>query len=109
VTDVWLSAVIVVLIVFVPFDWYVAVKFISIAIQRPHIRVLTLAALRSVAIAFAATIAGLLGVQSIVFVTTGQRILPQPIPTILIAVALVVISLPNIYALRLLSNGEPDE
>lgn len=104
--DSWILAVAVVLVVFVPFDWYVAAKFIAVARQRPYIRVLTLAALRSTAIAIAATLAAILGVQSIWFYWTGVRLLPTPIPAILIAVALVVISLPNLYALRLLDEGD---
>lgn len=105
-SDGWLVAVALVLIVFVPFDWIVAVRFISAAVERPHIGVLTLAALRSIGIAFAATIAGILGAQSIWFAWTGERLLPSPIPAILIAVALIVISLPNVYALRLLDRGD---
>lgn len=103
--DIAIIAVAIVLILFVPFDWIVAVRFIAAARQRPYIQVLTLAALRSVAIAIAATLAAILGAQSIWFYLTGQRLLPQPVPAILIAVSLVVISLPNVYALRLLQNG----
>lgn len=103
--DLILTAVAVVLIIAVPFDWYVAVKLIRAAAIRPRYRVLTLAAMRSVAIAVAASLAALLGAQSIWFqISGGQRLLPTPIPTILIAVALIVISLPNIYALRWLSS-----
>ena len=102
--DAWIIAVAAVLVLFVPFDWYVALKFIVVARQRPYIRVLTLAALRSTAIAIAATIAGILGIQSIWFYLTGERLLPQPVPAILIAIALVVVSLPNVYALRLLGD-----
>lgn len=104
--DGWLLVVIAVLVVAVPFDWYVALRFVQAAVERPHISILTLAALRSVAIAVAASIAALLGVQSIVFVSTGVRLLPTPIPTVLIAVALVIISVPNIYALRQLNNRD---
>lgn len=95
-----------VLVVAVPFDLYVAFRFIRAAIERPHIPVLTLAALRSSAIAAAAVIAGILGLQSIVFVQTGVRVIPSPWPTVLIAVALIVISLPNVYALRILNRGD---
>jgi hypothetical protein len=107
VTDAWLYVVAVLLIVAVPFDWIVAGIFIGAAIVKPRLRILNLAALRSTAIAIAATIAGLLGVQSILFGLYGVRLFPTPIPTILIAVALIVISLPNIYALRVLvDEGE---
>jgi hypothetical protein len=105
----WLVAVAAVLVVAVPFDLYVAFRFIRAAIERPHIPVLTLAALRSGAIAVAAVIAGILGLQSIVLLQTGVRVLPTPWPTVLLAVALVVISLPNVYALRVLNRGGGEE
>lgn len=103
-TDAWLYVVAVLLLLLVPFDWVVAGIFIGIAFVRPRIRLLTLAAFRSVAIAVAATIGGVLGAQTILFnLTNGQiRLLPSPIPAVLIAVALIVISVPNIYALRVL-------
>jgi hypothetical protein len=88
---------------------YVAVRFIAAALERPHIHVLTLAELRSSAIAGAAVIGGVLGFSSIWFAYTGQRLLPLPIPALLIATALVLISLPNIYALRLLRDRGLDE
>ena len=106
--DPWLLAVAVLLIIFVPFDWIVAGIFIGAAIVKPRLRILNLAALRSTAIAIAATIAGLLGLQSILFGLYGVRLFPTPIPTILIAVALIVISLPNIYALRVLVDEGED-
>lgn len=107
--DSWLLVVAVVLVIAVPFDWFVAVKFVRVAIEKPHIGVLTLAALRSVAIAIAATIAGYLGFASIYFGLTGQRLIAPPASTILIAVALVIISLPNVYALRQLNDREIGE
>ena len=107
-TDPWLMVVAAVLVVAVPFDVWVAVKFTRAALQRPRYRILTLAALRSVAIAIAACIAGILGAQSIYFAATGQRFLPAPIPAVLIAIALVVISLPNVYALRWLTTDAED-
>lgn len=105
-TDPWLVAVAVTLIVVVPFDWYVALRFLAVARMRPYIPLLNIAAFRSVAIAIAATIAGVLGFQSIYFAVTGERFLPVPIPTVLIAIALIVVSLPNFYALRWLRRLE---
>lgn len=109
--DAWIAVVAAVLIVAVPFDIYTAIVFTAAAWQRPHYRILTLAALRSIAIAIAATFFGLLGVQSIYFAATGERFLPSPIPTILIALGAIMISLPNVYALRWLRGsdrkGEP--
>lgn len=99
----------VVLMIAVPFDVYVAWRFTTYALQRPRYRILTLAALRSIAIAIAAVIAGILGAQSIYFSATGERFLPTPVPTVLIAIALVVISLPNVYALRWLSTNDEQD
>lgn len=103
-TDVLLILLAVILVIAVPFDWYAAVKLIAEARRPPSIATLNLAALRSLAIAVAATCFGVLGVSSIVFVTTGTRILPTPVPTILIAIGALVISLPNVYFLRLLEQ-----
>ena len=105
-TDFLLFMVAGVLLIAVPFDWWVAARFIAAALERPHIGVLTLAALRSAGIAVAATLAGILGAQTLYFYATGDRFLPSPVSAILIAVALVVISLPNVYALRLLERGD---
>lgn len=110
-TDPWLILVSAVLLVFVPFDWFVAGVFSGAALKGPGNWILNLAAIRSVAIAIAATIAGGLGVQSIVFVASGGtvRLLPQPIPTLLLAAALIVISLPNVYALWRLAKKDGTE
>jgi hypothetical protein len=102
VTDALLIAVAVVLIVLTPFDIYVAWRLTSLALQRPHIASLTGAALRSIAIAVAGTLFAILGIQSIWFAHYGERLLPAPIPTLLIVAGAIVISLPNIYFLRIL-------
>lgn len=104
--DAWLYLVALLLIVAVPFDWVVAGIFIGAAMVKPRLPILTLAAGRSFAIAVAASIAGLLGIQSLLFGLYGIRLLPVPIPTVLIGVALVVISIPNLYALKVLRDLE---
>lgn len=104
-----LVVVAAVLMIAVPFDVYVAYRFVVAALEKPYIAVLTLAALRSVAIAIAAGIAGILGASSIWFAVTGERLLVPPWSTVLIAAALILISLPNVYALRLLDEGRVDE
>lgn len=105
-TDAWLLVVSAVLVVTVPFDWYVAYRLTFAAWVKPRSQTLNLAAGRSIAIAVAATIAGFLGMTTIYFNVTGVRVLPQPLPAILIAIALIVISLPNVYALRLLRQWD---
>lgn len=107
-TDLWLTAVALVLIIAVPFDWYVAVRFTYAAVEKPYIPILVLAALRSVAIAIAATLAGILGAASLIYAATGQRILPTPWGAVMLAAALIVISAPNVYALRELSRVDDE-
>lgn len=91
-----------VLLVFVPFDIYVAWRLSQLALQKPRIASLTGAAVRSIAIAVAGVLFAILGVQSLVFLTSGERLFPSPIPTVLIAAGAVVVSLPNLYFLRIL-------
>lgn len=105
-TDAWLIVVSAVLIITVPFDWYVAYRLTFAARIKPRSQTLNLAAGRSIAIAIAATIAGFLGMTTIYFNVTGIRLLPPPWAAILIAVALIVISVPNVYALRLLRQWD---
>jgi len=102
--DVLLVAVAVVLVIAVPYDWWVAYRFIVVARERPRLGVLNLAALRSIAIAIAATLGGLLGANWIAYYFNRDWLLDLPIPPVLIAIALVVISIPNVYALRLLKE-----
>jgi hypothetical protein len=102
VSDALLVAVALVLIVLTPFDIYVAWRLSVLAMQKPRIPSLTGAALRSVAIAVAGTLFAILGFHSIWFAYTGVRLLPTPVPTLLIVIGAIVISLPNIYFLRLL-------
>jgi len=108
VSDGLLVAVAVTLIVAVPFDIYVAFRFVSEAAHKPYIRVLTLAAFRSVGIAIAATVFGTLGLAAIYFVVFGERLLPPGVSALFIALGAIVISLPNLYALRLLREGAVD-
>lgn len=105
-SELWLTIVALILIVTVPFDWYVAYRMTYAALVKPRSQTLNLAAGRSIAIAIAATIAGFLGLTTIHFNVTGVRILPVPWGAALLAVALIVISIPNVYALRLLRQWD---
>ena len=99
--DVVLLAVAAVVVIAVPFDWFVAAK-LARAARGADSPTLNLAAGRSVAIAIAATIGGVLGIHTIAFYALGIRLIPPPFPAFMIAAALIVISIPNIYAMRLL-------
>lgn len=105
-SDAWLLIVAAILIVAVPFDVYAAIKIVRAAMEKPYLRILTLAALRSVAIVIAAVIFAILGAQAILFTLTGTRIFPASLSALLIAIAAVVISLPNVYALRWLRESD---
>ena len=104
--DVVLLAVAAVVVVAVPFDWVVAVK-LTAAARGAESPTLNLAAGRSIAIAIAATIGGVLGIHTIAFYALGVRLIPPPFPAFMIGAALIVISIPNIYAMRLLRAWSP--
>jgi hypothetical protein len=104
VIDPWLLAVAVLLIVLVPIDWIVAGIWIGLALVKPPITFLTVTAKRHVIYAIVASFAGILGVQSIMFAAYGIRILPVPLPTLLIAAILVGVSIPNFLSLRYLRD-----
>jgi hypothetical protein len=88
------------LIVAVPFDAYVALRLVRAAILRPRIPALTAMAIVSSAIFIAALIFGVLGLNAIILLRTGQRIIPMVASTTLLVIAVCVISLPNAHLLR---------
>lgn len=100
--DPWLLAVAVLLVVAVPFDWIVAGVWIGLALVKPPISFIAVTAKRHVIYAIVASLAGLLGIQSIAFVAYGVRILPAPVPTLIIAAVLIGVSIPNVLSLRYL-------
>jgi len=100
VSDALLIAVSIVLMIAVPFDVYVAWRFARAALVRPRTDVGNFVALVVTSVAIAATSGGTLGIYSIVFIATGDRLIPQPLPILLLAAALIVISLPNVYVIR---------
>jgi hypothetical protein len=102
----WLVVVAAILIIAVPFDVYVAFRFVAEAARKPYLPVLTLAALRSLGIAIAATAFGVLGTGVIYLVVVGDRLIPPGVAAALISIGAIVVSLPNVYALRLLREGK---
>jgi len=109
--DFLLVLVGLVLIASVPVNWGVAMIFTFAALQPPKSDTLSLAMWRSIAIALAASCFALLGAQSIAFVASegAVRLLPTPIPTLLIAAGALVTSLVNVYAVRLLFKWRKEQ
>lgn len=99
-SDEVLFGVALVLVIAVPFDIYVAWRFTKAALVRPHDDVATGIALTLACIAIAATCAGVLGVHTIRFLKTGDRLIPQGLSILLIAIAVVVVSVPSAYWIR---------
>ena len=100
-----LIALTVPLVIAAGFDWYVARAYVSAAIQKPHIANLTAGAWVRVGIATGATISAVLGVVSLWFFLTGQRILPQPWGTVFLYATTIVPSLTNVSSLKALRGG----
>lgn len=98
-SDGVLAIVALVLVVALPFDIYVANRFIRAASVRPYDDVATGIALTTGCIAIAAAIAALLGIHTIRFQASGgtERLLPMGISVVLIAIAMIVISIPAAY------------
>ena len=106
-SDVVLVAVTLLFIILASFDWYVAVRFVVIALERPRFVFLTFAAVRSVAISVAGTVFAILGIASVASLELSISILPPPWGTVLLIVGAVVASVANLYALRVLRPEEP--
>lgn len=94
-----------ILVVAVPFDWWTAATLIRAAYERPRVRLLTFIALVVFCCAVAATAFGILGIQSLWFALTRERFLPTPVPTVLIALGAIIISVPNMLAVRWLRES----
>ena len=100
--DLWLLLVAVLLVVAVPFDWIIAGIWLGVALVKPPIAVLQTTAKRHVIYAVVASFAGLLGIQTIALNAYGIRIFPAPIPTVLIVLILVGVSVPNVLSVKYL-------
>ena len=101
-SDAFIVAIGTILVLAVPFDLYVAVVILAAAIQPPRIAALTFMAAVSIAIAISASLSAAIAVSAILFLETGQRLFPAWLATLMLAVGLIVVSLPNAYFLWLL-------
>lgn len=98
----------VILIAFVPFDGYVAWRITAVAWARPRIDALTGAALVSIGIFVLASIVAVVCIHAILAAETGAGFLPAGLPALMLGVGLVVVSLPNLYLLRLLRRWDTE-
>jgi hypothetical protein len=97
-----------ILVIFVPADVYVAYRLDRLAVRKPYIASLTGAALRSTAIAVAASLFAAVAFVSVWFLRTGEMLIPVGTPTLLLAVGTVIISLPNVYFIKVLRRFDRD-
>lgn len=104
--DLALLAVTILLVGLAAFDWYVAYRFVRPALDEPPVSMLTLAALRSVAIAVAGTIFAALAIAVAAALWVDVRLIPMPWFLILLIIGAAIASLANLYALRVLQEDE---
>lgn len=106
------TVVAVILLVAMPANGYVFWKTAVAAAKRPYITSLTLAALGRGTVFLASMVFAILGAASIYSLHhPGERLLPVPVPTLLIAFGALVISVPAPFHLRALQrwSSEADE
>lgn len=102
-----LLVVLAIVIVGLPgITWYVFGQLRAAAWPKPREPFLTSNTIVSLGIAVSSTLGGILGVHTLVFTWTQIRLLPQGVAVYLIAGALIVVSLPNLYMLRTLRRLE---
>jgi hypothetical protein len=106
VSDVLLVVLAVVIVGLPSINWYVFGQLRAAAWPKPREPFLTSNTIVSLGIAVSSTFGGILGVHTLVFTWTEIRLLPQGFAVYLIAAALIVVSLPNIYMLRTLRRLE---
>jgi hypothetical protein len=94
------DALVILLILLPPVDWLAAIVLGRLAMRYPHVLTLRERAVAAAAIAFVASIAGLLAWSRIGFLSlSGNDAL------FLLALALTIVSLPSVVWLALLATG----
>lgn len=107
--EIAVNALTVAIVLLVPFDVYVAWSYARAAVRRPHIEALTASALSTAGVATAAVLAGILGINRLIVIGGGPAFLDGSVALLLLALALVVVSLPNLYKVRLLKRWSQGE
>lgn len=86
----------------VAWNLYVLRKFAQAAAARPHIALLTAAAVDKAGIAASSALTAVLGVNAALFAETGARLIPAPASFALLVLALLAPSATNAYNLVVL-------
>ena len=86
----------------IPINIYVDREVRKLASPPPRIGILSLLSRIVDLLAFVAVILGVVSFVSVVFLLTGIRVLPAPIPTLALIGVLVVISFANVLVWRYL-------
>lgn len=102
--DVELNLIAIVLVLAPAVNWYVFGRVVEAAWPKPRIEYLNADVLISLGIAVSSSLAALIGVHVLRFTATGERILPPGAVAVVLAAALIVISLPNLNKLRVLAQ-----
>lgn len=86
----------------IPVNLYVAREFHREAVVEPHIPSLSLLSNLVTVLAVAAIVLGVVSFLSVVFLTTGIRLVPMPGATVALIAVLLMVSFANVLALRYL-------
>lgn len=86
----------------IPLNVWVAAEIHRAAWPQPRIDLLVAFSRIVTALAIVTTVLGLLSVNAVVFLTTGLRLIPSPIPTVLLVGALLLASTANVLVWRYL-------
>ncbi len=89
-------------VVFAGIDLYVAYRLVPPAMIRPHVAVLSGAAIGAITVAVGGVIGALLGINGIVIAATGEHLLPPELGLLLLVVALGAPSIGMLYFLVLI-------
>lgn len=92
----------------IPINLYVAREFNGYAAIRPQIASLVLLSRLVTVLAYAATILGAVSFTSVVFLTTGVRLVPSPITIGFFVSALLAVTGANLLAFRYLRRMRGD-
>lgn len=108
--DVLLNVIAVAVLIVPPFVYYVTARYVIAAWQKPRVPALLVTTFLLVGISVSVTTQAILGANRLYEFFTTIRIVPPIVALVLLATALLVISLPVFYALRQLrlwGRGRP--
>ena len=89
-------ALAVVLLAAIPLNVYCAIEVFRYAWVRPRLPLLVLFSRLVVILALVSLIVGIAAVNGAVFLLTGVRLIPTPVPTLALVGTLIVVSFANV-------------